>query len=128
MDDVLIIFDENRTSEKTFTNQANSTDKHFQFKISIEEKKLANYLKLSFHRNDNNINIGIYKKRTCNDTSTQFCSNHPYEQKIAPFNYYINRIIMLPITEQSKQKEWKIILEIATNKGFPTHIIQDLKK
>ena len=30
--------------------------------------------------------------------------------------------------EQSKQQEWKIILEIATNNGFSTHIIQDLKK
>ena len=37
-------------------------------------------------------------------------------------------MITLPITEQSKQQEWKIILEIARNNGFPTHIINELKK
>jgi len=36
-------------------------------------------------------------------------------------------MITLPITEQSQQQEWKILLEIARNNGFPTHI-QDLKK
>ena len=34
----------------------------------------------------------------------------------------------LSITEQSKQQEWKIILEIARNNGFLTHIIHYLKK
>jgi hypothetical protein len=74
------------------------------------------------------IDIGIYRKPTCTDTTIQFTSNHPYEQNIASFNYCINRMITLPIMEQSKQQEWKIILEIARNNGFPTHIIQDLKK
>jgi len=32
-------------------------------------------------------------------------------------------MIKLLVTEQSKQQEWKIILEIARNNGFPTHII-----
>jgi hypothetical protein len=55
VDDILIIFDQNRTNEQTIINQANSIDKHLQFKMSIEENKLTNYLDLSIHRNDNNI-------------------------------------------------------------------------
>jgi hypothetical protein len=37
-------------------------------------------------------------------------------------------MMTLPITEQSKQQEWKVILTIAGNSGFPAHIIHDLKK
>jgi hypothetical protein len=37
-------------------------------------------------------------------------------------------MITLPITEQSKQQEWKIILTIAQNNGYPAHIIQYLRK
>ena len=98
------------------------------FKMSTEENKLTNYLDFSIHRNDNNIDIGIYRKPTCTDTTIQFSSNHPYEHKVAAFNYYINRMIMLSIMEQSKQQEWKIVFEIARKNGFPTHIIHDLKK
>jgi uncharacterized protein (UPF0335 family) len=42
--------------------------------------------------------------------------------------FYINRIITLPATKQAKQQEWKIILAIAQNNGFPVHIIHNLKK
>jgi hypothetical protein len=53
-------------------------------------------------------------------------SNHHLEQKLAAFHYYINRLITLPITEQSKQKEWETILTIARNNGYPVTMIQSL--
>jgi hypothetical protein len=37
-------------------------------------------------------------------------------------------MLTLPITKQAKQQEWKIILVIAQNNGFPLHIIYNLKK
>jgi glycine cleavage system regulatory protein len=37
-------------------------------------------------------------------------------------------MLTLPITDQSKQEEWKVILTISQNNGFPAHIIHDLKK
>jgi len=37
-------------------------------------------------------------------------------------------MLTLPITKQAKQGEWKIILAIAQNNGFPLHIIHNLKK
>ena len=36
-------------------------------------------------------------------------------------------MLVLPITKQAKQQEWKIILAIAQNNGFPLHN-QNLKK
>ena len=37
-------------------------------------------------------------------------------------------MITLPITKQAKQQEWKIILALAQNNGFPLYIIHNLKK
>jgi len=40
----------------------------------------------------------------------------------------MNRMLILPITKQSKQQEWKIILTIAQNNGFRMHITQSERK
>jgi hypothetical protein len=36
-------------------------------------------------------------------------------------------MLTLPIFEKSKQKEWKTILIIAKDNGYPNHIIDNLK-
>jgi len=36
-------------------------------------------------------------------------------------------MITLPITEKSKQEEWKKILTIAKNNGYPVNTINNLK-
>jgi hypothetical protein len=59
------------------------------------------------------MDITIYGKTTCTDTTVLWTSNHPHEHKIAAFKYYINRMIILPITEKSNKEEWKTILAIA---------------
>jgi len=87
-----------------------------------------NYLDLSTHRNTNNIDIGIYRKPAHTEVTIKFSSNHPLEPKFSAFSFYINRMLTLPITKQAKKQEWKIILTIAQNNGFPLQIIHNLKK
>jgi hypothetical protein len=105
----------------------NNIDKHLELKLMEEENNTINYLDLSIHRNTNSIDLGIYKKPTRTDVTIKFSSNHPYEYKLTAFNCYVNRMLVLPITKQAKEQEWKIILSIAQNNGFPLHI-QNLKK
>jgi len=83
VDDILIIFDQNRTNEQIIMNHVNNIDWHLQFKISKEEDNITNYLDFSIHRNKNIVDIGIYRKLTCTDTTIQFSSNHQYERKLA---------------------------------------------
>ena len=109
-------------------NHKNNTDKHLEFKISEEENNSIKYLDLSIHRNINSINLGIYSKPTHTYVTIQFSSIHPLKHKLAAFRFHINRMLTLPITKQAKQQEWKIILAIAQNNGFPLHIIHNLKK
>jgi len=81
--------------------------------MSIEEKNILNYLDITIHRNNNYIDISIYRKPTGIHTTNQFSSNHPHEHKIAAFKYHIHRMLTLPITEESKQEEWKTIIIMA---------------
>ena len=113
MDDILIIYNQNDINEQDILNHVNNIDKHLQFKLSTEGNNLINYLDLSIYRNNSNVELGIYRKPTSTDTTIHFSSNHPYEHKLAAFMYYINRMLTLPITKQSKQQEWKTILAIA---------------
>jgi len=87
-------------------NHTSNIDKHLEFKLSEEENNTANYLTLSIHRNTNSIDIEIYRKPTLTDVTVQFSSNHPLEHELAAFNFYINRILTLPITKQTKQQEY----------------------
>jgi hypothetical protein len=66
-------------------------------------KKTTNY------SDNNNLQLGIYRIPTQTDTSIHFTSNHPLEQKLTAYTFYINRMITLPITEQAKQ-EWTLYL------------------
>ena len=83
---------------------------------------------LTINRNINKFEINIYTKPTNADITIQHISNHPRDHKLAAFTYYINRMIMLPITEKAKKHEWKNILNIAQKNGFPINIIHDIKK
>ena len=43
------------------------------------------------------------------------------------FRYCIDRMITLPITEKSKQEEWKTIFTVAKSNGYPVNTINNLK-
>ena len=120
VDDILIIFDQNKTHGKTILTKMNNIDKHLEFKLSEKENNTTNYLDLSIHRNTNSIDVGIYRKPTHTDISIQFSSNHPYEHKLAAIYLYVNRLLVLLITKQAKQQEWKIILEKSPKQWIPS--------
>ena len=61
-------------------------------------------------------------------TTIQFQSNHPQEQKIAAFRYYLNRMYTLPINEKARKEEWNAIVTMAINNGYPKHIIHNIRE
>jgi hypothetical protein len=101
-DDILIIFDQNKTDEKTIMIHMNNIDKHLEFKLSEEENNTINYLDLSIHRNTKSTDFGIYRKPTHTDVIVQFSSNHPLKHKLAALNFYTYRMLTLPIAKQAK--------------------------
>jgi hypothetical protein len=127
VDDILIIYDHNKTNETILTNHFNNMDKHLEFKITTEDNSTINYLDLSIHRNNSNIDIGIYRKPTETGTIIHATSNHPLEQKMAALNCYIHRLLNMPLTNQAKQIEWDTISTIAKYNGYHPNTIHNLK-
>ena len=62
------------------------------------------------------------------DTTINYLSNHPMEQKLATYRYHIERMLRLPLNRTRQLREWKTILHIATSNNFPTTLLQKLKQ
>jgi len=128
VDDIIIICNTKKVQENTIVQEINKIDENLQFKMTTENCYTIKYLDLELKRNNNNLEISIYRKATNTDKTIHYRSNHPYEHKIAAFRYHINRMLNLPITERSKQEELNTIISIATNNGYPEHIIKNLRR
>jgi len=100
VDDTIIIFDQNKINEELITNYMNNIHKHLEFKLTEDENNIT-YLDPSIPRNDNDIHLDIRRKPTQTDTTIPFTSNHSLEHELAAYNFYVNRIITLPITKQA---------------------------
>jgi hypothetical protein len=129
VDDIIIIFDQNKTDEHTITNHMNSihTCRYLELKLTTEENNNVSYVDLLIHRDNHGLRIGIYRKPMQTDTTIHFTSNHPLERKLATYNFYINRMLSMPITIQARQQEWDTICTIARKNGFPLRIIHNLR-
>jgi hypothetical protein len=80
-------------------------------------------LDISFHRKNSHLHVGIHRKPTQTDTTIHFTSINPLEHKPAAYNFYINRMIALPITEKAKQQEWNTILTVAKKMDFHNKLV-----
>jgi hypothetical protein len=70
--------------------------------------------------------MGIYRNPTQTYTTIHFLSHNPLEHKLAACNFYMNRMLSVPKTNQARQQEWDTFCTIARNNGFPLRIIHNL--
>ena len=61
---VIIIFDQNKINEDSVINYVNNMHKHLEFKLTEEENNTINYLDLAIHRDNSNLQLGIYRRPT----------------------------------------------------------------
>jgi len=64
VDDIVIIFDQNKINEELITNFVNNLHKYLEFKLKEEENIRITYLDLSIHRSNNDLRLGIHRKST----------------------------------------------------------------
>jgi len=128
VDDIFIIYNQNKIKEDQILLKIKSIDKNLQFKMTKEENSNINFLDLAINRGRKIISISIYRKTTNIDTTIHYLSNHPFEQKISAYGYYIQRMLTLPISQIGINKEWTIICAMAKSNGFPESIINNLRK
>ena len=108
VDDIVILYDQQKTNEHTILQKINEIDKNLQFKKTTELKNTLNYLDILIHRGNDDITIEIHRKPTETGTVIHLTTNYPFEHKISASSYYINRLTTLPITEKSKQRNGEL--------------------
>ena len=106
----------------------NNINEQLEFKATMEVNKSINYWDLTISRNINKIELSVYRKPTNANITIQYTSNHSWDHKRVAFTHYINRALMLPITEQARMQEWQNICNRAQQNGFPIKVIQNIKK
>jgi hypothetical protein len=121
VDDILILYDQREIDDQMILQKINGVDKNLQFKRLTDINNTMNYLDILISRDSKGITIRLYRKPTKIGTVIRLTSNHPIEHKISASQHY-------QLTESSKQKEWKTILTIARNNGYPVSMIHNLKK
>jgi hypothetical protein len=128
VDDIFIIFDTSKINEITINEVISSIDQHLEFKITEETNNSIKYLDMAINRNENRMEISIYRKPTSTNVTIEHSSNHPQDHKYAAYRYCINRMITLPNTERARIQEQKYIFNTARHNGFPIHKITDMEK
>jgi len=57
VDEIIIIYDQSKTQDGIILHEINKVDKNLQFKMSTEERNTINYLDITIHRSNNNMNL-----------------------------------------------------------------------
>jgi hypothetical protein len=128
VDNILITFDTTKINSHTINTYINNTHNNIKLNPTNEEHSSIDFLDLTVLCKHKQLYVDIYRKPTTTDTTINFLSNHPIEQKMAAFRFHITRMHSLPLDPDKIQTEWEIIQSIAKNNNFPQHLLQKLNR
>lgn len=128
VDDVFCVWTGTERQLQQFLSLLNSLNTKIQFTIEKETDHSINFLDLTIINQNNQLTYQIYRKPTTTDIVIPADSKHPEQTKLAAFNSMIHRLINIPLSENSYNKELDIIQTIALNNGYPTALINKILK
>jgi hypothetical protein len=124
----LIIYDATRTNPETIIRHTNSMHNNIKLSPTLEADKQISFLNPPIIRKPQQLEIDVFRKPITTDTTISYLSNHPMEQKLAAYRYYIERMIRLPLRHTRQLREWETILHIATSNNFPVALLHKIKR
>jgi len=103
LDDIFIVYDNTKTTIENIQSFTDHIHKNLKFTITQETNEQISFLDILITRQEQKLDINIYRKNTTTDTTINYLSNHPMEHKMAAYRYYINRMNRLPLSEKTEQ-------------------------
>jgi len=125
---VYVYFDKTKINLHTVNTYISSIHSNIKLNATYEEQNSIDFLDLTISCQHKKLEIDIYRKPTTTDTTINFLSNHPIEQKMAAYRYHITRMHLLPLDPDKKHKEWMTIQTIAKNNNIPQQLLQKLNR
>lgn len=126
VDDIFAIFNTDLFDLDEFLVELNSKFPTIKFTIEKENKDRLPFLDVLVIRNNNNLEIDIFRKDTNVNKFITADSNHSFQQKMASFNFLIHRLLSFPLTKDRYQKELSLIKDIARYNGYSSEIVASI--
>ena len=104
VDDILVIYDTTKINLHTINTYINKIHNNIKLNTTHEEHNSIAFFDLTITRRHTKLEVDIYRKPTTTDTTINFLSNHPIEQKIAAFRFHITRMHSLALNPDKKNK------------------------
>lgn len=127
VDDILICFDGTSRQLESFLDFVNTINNKIQFTLERECDREITFLDLRIKNVENKFIFDIFRKPTFTDTTIPVDSVHPSSQKLSSYYAMIYRALTLPLSNENLEKELNTIKIIATNNGFESKIINQIK-
>ena len=126
VDELLTVYNENKTDIEDLLNCFNSLTPKLNFTIQKENGDSINLLVITIHKEENNFSIYIYRKPTYNYSIIPNDSCHPTEHKYAAIRYLHNRMSSYQLCGDKMDKESKIIHYILHSNGYNASTLKSI--
>ncbi|KAJ8960169.1 hypothetical protein NQ318_003891 [Aromia moschata] len=125
VDDILAVFDTRAISLDNFVAKLNNRFPTIKFTYDVEHNEQLPFLDVLVIRNsENKLEFDVYRKETA--TILPNDSHHPFQHKMASFNFLIHRLLNFPLSKERFEHEKQLIKNIAKNNGYSVHLIYKL--
>ncbi|XP_078377838.1 uncharacterized protein LOC144660988, partial [Oculina patagonica] len=124
VDDSFCVIKKNAVA--SFHDSLNSIDPHISFTIKHESNGQLSFLDTLISRDNNKLNIDVYRKPTHTDRYLDFRSHHDREHKISTAATLLHRALKLPNSESRKAREIDRISIALQSNGYPPKVTADI--
>jgi hypothetical protein len=126
VDDILIIYNPQRTNIHESLNEFNAINPKLKFTIEEQSDYTINFLDLTITNRSNTLDCSIFRKPTATIIHNASC--HPNEHKKSVIRYLNNRVNTYRPSEKNKKREQDVIEAILRNNGYYiSNILSDRK-
>ncbi|KAJ8944183.1 hypothetical protein NQ318_016163, partial [Aromia moschata] len=78
---------------------------------------------LIIRNSENKLEFDVYRKETATLRYIPNDSHHPFQHKMASFNFLIHRLLNFPLSKERFEHEKQLIKNIAKSNGYSLHLI-----
>ncbi|KAJ8947800.1 hypothetical protein NQ318_019472, partial [Aromia moschata] len=127
VDDIFVVFDTKAISLDNFVAKLNNRFPTIKFTYEVEHNEQLPFLDVLVIRNsENKLEFDVYRKETATLRYIPNDSHHPFQHKMASFNFLIHRLLNFPLSKERFEHEKQLIKNIAKSNGYSVHLIDKL--
>ncbi|KAJ8949459.1 hypothetical protein NQ318_007560 [Aromia moschata] len=114
VDDIFAVFDTKAMSLDNFVAKLNNRFPTIKFTYEMEHNEQLPFLDVLVIRNsENKLEFDVYRKETATLRYIPNDSHHPFQHKMASFNFLIHRLLNFPLSKERFEHEKQLIKNIA---------------